>query len=147
MWQFLPSLSTSQYNSRSNHSGHGCCYTNLNHLEHHLLCVSSRYWRRCFRHQFWCLIYRLIKFVVRSFGLDLSLPTECNILDSFCEIWKKLCKHSRAALLVAYAAVRTFLSILIIFINCNWVVTRWQWSFNTYTKHETGLLLNLLREG
>jgi hypothetical protein len=30
----------------------------------------------------------------------------------------------------------------IIFINCNWVVTRWQWSFNTYTKHETGLLLN-----
>jgi hypothetical protein len=28
------------------------------------------------------------------------------------------------------------LIIIIIFINCNWVVTRWQWSFNTYTKHE-----------
>jgi hypothetical protein len=37
--------------------------------------------------------------------------------------------------------------IIIIFINCNWVVTRWQWSFNTYTKHETGLLLNLRPEG
>jgi hypothetical protein len=31
--------------------------------------------------------------------------------------------------------------IIIIYINCNWVVTRWQWSFNTHTKHETGLLL------
>jgi hypothetical protein len=28
---------------------------------------------------------------------------------------------------------------IIIFINCNWVVTRWQWLFNTYTKHEIGL--------
>jgi hypothetical protein len=25
---------------------------------------------------------------------------------------------------------------IIIIINCNWVVTRWQWLFNTYTKHE-----------
>jgi hypothetical protein len=37
--------------------------------------------------------------------------------------------------------------IIIIFINCNWVVTRWQWLFNTYTKHEIGFLLNLRREG
>jgi hypothetical protein len=37
--------------------------------------------------------------------------------------------------------------LIIIFINCNWVVTRWQWSINTYTKHETGLLLNLHPEG
>jgi flagellar basal body-associated protein FliL len=36
--------------------------------------------------------------------------------------------------------------IIIIFINCNWVLTRWQWSFNT-KKHETGLLINLRREG
>jgi hypothetical protein len=35
----------------------------------------------------------------------------------------------------------------IIFINCSWVVTRWQWLFNTYTKHEIGLLLNLRPEG
>jgi hypothetical protein len=37
--------------------------------------------------------------------------------------------------------------IIIVIINCNLVVTRWQWSFNTYTKHEIGLLLNLRREG
>jgi len=29
-------------------------------------------------------------------------------------------------------------SIIIIFINCNWVVTRWQWLFYMYTKHENG---------
>jgi hypothetical protein len=34
--------------------------------------------------------------------------------------------------------------ITIIFINCNWVVTRWQCLFNTYTKHEICLLLNFL---
>ena len=26
--------------------------------------------------------------------------------------------------------------IIIIIINCNWVVTRWQWLFYMYTKHE-----------
>ena len=28
--------------------------------------------------------------------------------------------------------------IITIFINCNWVVTRWQWLFYVYTKHEIG---------
>jgi len=28
--------------------------------------------------------------------------------------------------------------IIIIFIYCNWVVTRWQWLFYIYTKHEIG---------
>ena len=28
--------------------------------------------------------------------------------------------------------------IMKIFINCNWVVTRWQWLFYMYTKHEIG---------
>ena len=27
---------------------------------------------------------------------------------------------------------------IITFINCNWVVTRWQWLFYMYTKHEIG---------
>ena len=27
---------------------------------------------------------------------------------------------------------------IIIFINCNWVVTRWQWLFYMYTKYEIG---------
>jgi hypothetical protein len=26
---------------------------------------------------------------------------------------------------------------------CNWVVTRWQWLFNTYTKHEIGTKLEI----
>jgi len=30
------------------------------------------------------------------------------------------------------------LIIIIIFINCNWVVTRWQWLFYMYTKYEIG---------
>ena len=37
--------------------------------------------------------------------------------------------------------------IIIIFINCNWVVTQWQWLFDTYTKYDVGLLLNLRRGG
>ena len=28
--------------------------------------------------------------------------------------------------------------IIIIIINCNWVVTRWQWLFYMYTKYEIG---------
>jgi len=28
--------------------------------------------------------------------------------------------------------------IIIIFINCNWVVTRWQWLCYMYTRHEIG---------
>jgi len=30
------------------------------------------------------------------------------------------------------------LIIIIIIINCNWVVTRWQWLFYMYTKYEIG---------
>ena len=30
------------------------------------------------------------------------------------------------------------LIIIIIFIYCNWVVTRWQWLFYMYTKYEIG---------
>ena len=29
--------------------------------------------------------------------------------------------------------------ITVIFINCYWVVTRWQWLFYIYTKYEIGL--------
>jgi len=28
--------------------------------------------------------------------------------------------------------------IIIIIINCNWVVTRWQWLFYMHTKYEIG---------
>jgi len=31
-----------------------------------------------------------------------------------------------------------FRIIIIIFINCNWIVTQWQWLFYMYTKYEIG---------
>ena len=39
--------------------------------------------------------------------------------------------------------------IIIIFINCNWVITRWQWLFYMYTNMEKKKkkLGNLSREG
>jgi hypothetical protein len=55
-WNFFHLLSTSRYRSRSNHSGHACCYTIMNHLDYHLLCASSRYWYSCFRHQRICIV-------------------------------------------------------------------------------------------
>jgi hypothetical protein len=40
-------LSISQYSSHSNRSGHGYCYTIMNHLQHQLLCASSHYRSLC----------------------------------------------------------------------------------------------------
>jgi len=33
---------------------------------------------------------------------------------------------------------KKYAKVIIKFIYCNWVVTRWQWLFYTYTKHEIG---------
>ena len=33
---------------------------------------------------------------------------------------------------------RVIITIIIIFIYCNWVVIRWQWLFYIYTKYEIG---------
>jgi len=35
------------------------------------------------------------------------------------------------------ALVLLFHNVIIIIINCNWVVTRWQWLFYMYTKYES----------
>jgi len=35
-------------------------------------------------------------------------------------------------------ALSEIIMIIIIFINCNWVFTRWQWLFYMYTKYEIG---------
>ena len=32
-------------------------------------------------------------------------------------------------LTAVFTKIQVFLDIIIIFINCNWVVTRWQWLF------------------
>ena len=45
--------------------------------------------------------------------------------------------RSRYMSLEAFAATEIN-EILIIFINCNCVVTRWQWLFYMYTKYEIG---------
>ena len=34
--------------------------------------------------------------------------------------------------------------IIIIIINFNWVITRWQWLFYMYTKHEISIILHQL---
>ena len=38
--------------------------------------------------------------------------------------------------LACFEVVSCYLIIIIIFINCNWVVTRWQWLFYMHTKYE-----------
>jgi len=37
-----------------------------------------------------------------------------------------------------WICVSLLIIIIIIFINCNWVVNRWQWLFYMYTKYEIG---------
>jgi hypothetical protein len=37
-----------------------------------------------------------------------------------------------------YLSLKLIIMIIIIFINCNWVDTRWQWLFYMYTKYEIG---------
>jgi hypothetical protein len=56
-------------------------------------------------------------------------PYEYILTNSFHQIsgFRALYEHS--------ATYSIIIIIIIIFINCNWVVTRWQWLFNTYTKH------------
>ena len=34
--------------------------------------------------------------------------------------------------------LKLIIIIIIIFMNCNWVVTKWQWLFYMYTKYEIG---------
>ena len=34
--------------------------------------------------------------------------------------------------------VQTYIVLIIVIIYCNWDVTRWQWLFYVYTKHEIG---------
>jgi len=40
--------------------------------------------------------------------------------------------------LKTFADIIIIIIIIIIFSTCNWVVTRWQWLFYRYTKHEIG---------
>jgi len=39
---------------------------------------------------------------------------------------------------ITTADAHTSADVIIILINCNWVVTRWQWLFYMYTEYEIG---------
>jgi len=78
----------------------------------HLFDIIFRNWVINVRHQN-CIYYRLFWCWHNSFILKINKVTI---------IWKNM---------------RSFCAIRYdIFINCNWVVTRWQWLFYMYTKHE-----------
>ena len=47
-------------------------------------------------------------------------------------LWKNFVEH------VTVSIIRNLIITIIIFINCKWVVTRWQWLFYMYTKYEIG---------
>ena len=47
------------------------------------------------------------------------------------------CTGTRLNKLIIYIT-KKYIYIIIIFIYCNWVVTRWQWFCYMYTKHEIG---------
>ena len=62
----------------------------------------------------------------------------CSFLNSFketCLIMQNLltglCGPKKTTLII-------IIIIIIIIINCNWVVTRWQWLFYMRTKYEIG---------
>jgi len=71
----------------------------------------------------------------------------CTVYDSI----KSLCNLLHIVFCCAQMQVilnfegRLIIIITIIFINCNWVVTWWQWLFYMYTKY--WLLINLSWEG
>jgi len=46
--------------------------------------------------------------------------------------------HTRHIVNCGLPGSAKFFQIIIIFIYCNWVVTRWQWLFYMYTKYEIG---------
>ena len=63
--------------------------------------------------------------------------------DKLPATWRQALVHSSfrpAQTLTASLVIIIIIIIIIItiIINCNWVVTRWQWLFYMYTKHEIG---------
>jgi ABC-type multidrug transport system permease subunit len=41
-------------------------------------------------------------------------------------------------IIIVIIIIIIIIMIIIMFINCNWVDTRWQWLFYVYTKYEIG---------
>jgi len=81
-----------------------------------------------------------------SVGLYFEPLSGLMFSNKFC-LWApslkrvRVCRHVTgivgcACLIYTYIIYK--LIIIIIFINCNWVVTRWQWLFYMYTEYEIG---------
>ena len=47
-------------------------------------------------------------------------------------------EKSKTHILCSVTCPKIIIIIIIIIINCNWVVTRWQWLFYMYAKYEIG---------
>jgi hypothetical protein len=73
---------------------------------------------------------------------------KCTELDKFYRVtntdtfsfkdhtWYPCSFPQKYDLLVSDRLTRVYIIIIIIFINCNWVTTRWQWLFYMYTNME-----------
>ena len=62
--------------------------------------------------------------------------TVCYIIVSFIQYNSR---SVRTQLLLYTELLSSYIIIIIIiFINCSWVVTQWQWLFYMHTKHEIG---------
>jgi len=68
---------------------------------------------------------------IHSSVLILFVPVFCDIpyLSNY---------HAHFFLNALHKPGHVSYSIITIIINCNWVVTRWQWLFDMYTKYEIG---------
>ena len=60
------------------------------------------------------------------------------MLDPCGEYIGAQCLHAPEHRLHLVIIIMMMMIIIIIIINCNWVVTRWQWLFYMYTEYEIG---------
>ena len=75
--------------------------------------------------------YSVAAILLLLFTVLISLVSVLNLLYFYISTFRSVCA-------VPNMAVFCIIIIIIIIINCNWVVTRWQWLFHMYTKYEIG---------
>ena len=111
--------------------------------------VGQRYWQ-CWNLE---LFWRWVVSTVRHRGIFIQCPSHKKTSKLFC--WRLLSafatRHLQALsknrdtenfttavfeMEISALHSDTLTIIIIIFINCNWVVTRWQWLFYMYTNME-----------
>ena len=80
----------------------------------------------------WLLYFPQECHMIACILLTRPLPEVCSLYRGF--------KPAQNLTLMATTGRGEWVGVrlIIIFINCNWVVTRWQWLFYMYTKREIG---------